>query len=65
MVSRGIHNSPGFDIFVGSAPVQPLPKLGCPESLIIESFTFILRMLGKHQHPHVVCAQVDFEEFKL
>ena len=151
MVSRGIHNGPGFDIFVGSAPVQPLAKLllllrrfsrvrlcatpqtaalqaprpwdspgkntgvgchfllqcmkvkseseaaqscptlsdpmdcslpgysvhgifqarvlewgaSCPESLIIESFTFILRRLGKHQHPHVVCAQVDFEEFEL
>ena len=37
----------------------------CPESLVIESFTFILRRLGKHQHPHVVCAQVDFEEFEL
>ena len=64
MVSRGIQNGPGFDIFVSSAPVQPLPKLGCPESLI-ESFAFILRRPGKHQHPHVVCAQVDFEEFEL
>ena len=65
MVSTGIHSGPALDIpSVGDCPaIQPLTKLGCPEPLVIELFTFIPRRLGELQTLHVACAQADFTEF--
>ena len=44
-----------------TAPTKP----GCPKPLVIELFTFTPRRLGKHQNPHVVCAQADLEALVL
>jgi hypothetical protein len=51
-VFRGFHSCPAFDI-------QYNTKLGYPESLAIELFTFVPGRLGKHQNLHVVCAQAN------
>jgi hypothetical protein len=45
--------------------IQPLTKLGYPEPLAIELFTFIPKRLEKHQNLLVVCAQADFVGFGL
>lgn len=48
---------------VGFPTMQPLTKLGCLQPLTVQSFTFILRTLLRHQNLHVVHAQTDFKRF--